>query len=483
MAGIRRLFEANRFRELLFGLEPKSWVARSALHGVRVGYLTYREFLRDFCWERAAALTFTTIVSLLPIAVLTLSVFGLFVEDAELQRSVDNFVDERLDQVFPPADSEAPPFYLAAATADEKVDPEEIRGLLHTWVGRYATGANFRVDVMNNLVAIGTLVLASLALLVSVERVFNRIWNVPGTRNYFQRFVTFWMILTTSPLLVALNFYVDSLTGEGTDIRQLMEEFGVVDFFYGLAVPAAISCAAFTVANLFLPKARVRFFPAVIGGSFSGLLWLALKANFYLYIGRAIEMRSFYGSLAVVPIFLFFLYLTWLITLAGGELSFAVQNYRRLARAQTATARARRFSAPFAGLVVLERLLKHFSRESEPPRAEALVPELDLSNEELEPILAALLESHVLAESAGGGWTFASDPASVSLDRVVERLSALDFRDETSEPLTEDLSVRAHARARDAYLATFRGKTVADLRPPQGPVLAPEPGRLSPESR
>jgi len=353
-----------------------------------------------------------------------------------------------------------------------------LRTFVNTWVERYVSSAIFRADLTNNLVAIVTLIIASLALLVSTERVFNRIWKVPGTRSYLQKFVTFWMILTTSPLLGAATFLVDRYTREGTPIDFYMKRFGILDFVYGFLVPLTTSCLAFTFANLFLPKSRVRWIPAMAGGCFSGVLWLVLKSNFYFYTQRAIEMQSFYGSLAIVPIFLVFVYLTWLVILAGGELSYTVQHYCRLVRAQIVHGRASRFSPPFLALFVLDRILEAYSSGAPIPAIDSVADELDLETEELGPVVNCLVDQGVLVECADEPlrWTLMRDPASVPLDEVIERLLALEFREEDPQDrptAANDVFAGLHTAAREAYLAVFEGRRLSDLRrSPEGPFTA-----------
>ncbi len=507
---------AAKFHESFFRGSGPANLPRSLVYGLRVAYLTYREFIRDLCWDRAASLTFTTIISLLPIAVLTLSVFGLFVEDQKLKTYVKVFVHGRLEAIFqdaPPAKNggpvpepepaspeqpdpgpqvDAPPAENGGPVPEpEPVPPERSRGgvpgdlktFVNAWVERYVSGAIFRADPINNVVAIVTLIIASLALLVSMERVFNRIWKVPGTRSYLQKFITFWMILTTSPLLVAATFLIDQYTKEGTVIDLYMKQFGILDFVYGSLVPLTISCLAFTFANLFLPKSRVKWIPAMAGGCLSGALWLVLKSNFYFYTQRAIGMQSFYGSLAIVPIFLVFVYLTWLVILAGGELSYTVQHYRRLVRAQFVHGRASRFSPPFLGLFVLDRILGAYSSGAPIPAIDAVADELDLETEELGPVVNCLVEQGVLAECADEPlrWTLMRDPASVPLDEVIARLLALEFREEDPQdrpPAAHDVFAGLHTAAREAYLGAFEGRRLSDLRrSPEGPFMVTADGR------
>lgn len=378
---------------------------------LRTFYLAYREFRQDFCFERAAALTFTTIVSLLPLAVLFLSILSRFLKEEELQ----NFVRGKVLTYFTTAD---------------------IQPVMEKWVHENIRTVNFQPGVGLDLLALTALIVSAMALLVSSERVFNRIWKLRGTRNYFQKFVVFWMILTTSPVLVGASFFIDSYIGrEGTVIHNLMENHLAVKALYGFLVPIIISCSAFTLMNLFLPYTEVRFFPALLGGCIAGLLWEGLKNGFYIYFGRAAALQTFYESMAAVPIFLFFVYLTWVIILWGGEVSFANQNLRALIRIHLHRQRGGKYSQFFLGLFLLDRLVKSFERGEPVPTLLEVAGRLDLQPEEFQPAVAKLVDFGILVDSPGADgrplrYVLSRSPGTIYLKEIAAGLMALEAREE-----------------------------------------------------
>ena len=96
------------------------------------------------------------------------------------------------------------------------------------WIRENISLDKFKTQVSGNLLALVALVISALALLVTAERVFNGIWNVARARHYFQKFVAFWVILTTSPVLIAFSIQI-----HGTEIR-----------FYEFFMPALLSSTA-----------------------------------------------------------------------------------------------------------------------------------------------------------------------------------------------------------------------------------------------
>ena len=150
---------------------------------VRAMYLAYREFRYDLCWERAATLSFATVLSLLPIAVLFANLLSLpKITEGLRDFLLDDFIPWMLPQI-----------------------DEEMLAAIRERVEAFMQPDKFQLGTGSNLVALIALLVAGGGLLISAERIFSLLWKVRSTRNYFQKFVAFWVILTTSPLLIALS--------------------------------------------------------------------------------------------------------------------------------------------------------------------------------------------------------------------------------------------------------------------------------------
>ncbi len=451
---------------------------RFGVRSLRTIYLAYREFIADFAWERAAALTFVTIISLLPITVLILNLFSIFWSDQDLRTYVKDKVDEYVFQVdlteekevVPEAPSEPEsPTNSESSEAESSSNEPSIQDVIHSWIDRSISRDMLQVNVQNNLKALITLVLSALALLVSGERVFNRIWKVEGTRTYFQKFVAFWMILTTSPLLVTATFFVEGLAGEGSAVGSFLKTYHLQEALYGFIVPILIGWVAFSLIYLLLPMTQVKILPALIGGGFSSISFFLLrKYLFKPYFYQAMKLEAFYDSLATIPIFLVFVYVAWIIILAGGELTYAIQNHDQLLRTHRLRRAAERYSAIFLGLFCLERIMKAFYQGAESPSRVDLAEELNVHPEELQPVLGSLCEMGVLAESAQSGdplYLPTKSPEATPLRDAVENLLLLGQREElqSQRSASQIPEVQIHRQSRDAYLSYFDGKFLSDL--------------------
>lgn len=217
-------------------------------------------------------------------------------------------------------------------------------------------------DVLNNLnqqvaqvsfksigaVGLVLLIWAALALVATVEDSFNTVYRAPRGRPYHMRIAIYWAAITLGPVLIMLSMW---LTGQVTDWATSIAEFGGVLpaegaddpaavpsllITFGAAVLAVLSRLAAFLATwvlvfllyVLMPNTSVRLRAAIIGSFVAALLWEAAKAAFAFYLERAVGYSALYGSLGLIPLFLFWLYLTWLIILFGLELTYTLQHLR-----------------------------------------------------------------------------------------------------------------------------------------------------------
>lgn len=208
------------------------------------------------------------------------------------------------------------------------------------------------------------LIWAALALVVTVEDCFNSIYRSDRGRSWHMRVAIYWAIITLGPVLIMLSMWLAGEVTEWIDgiapVNQPPAEQAPVDpspagaspadpvpaeppsavqmyFAVGvawvLAVLGRLAAFAATWGLLFLlyvlmPNTSVRLRSAVVGSFVAALLWEGAKAAFAFYVERAVGYSALYGSLGLIPLFLFWLYLTWLIILFGLELTYTLQHMR-----------------------------------------------------------------------------------------------------------------------------------------------------------
>ena len=293
----RRVSELLRLR--IWDPDPPrvSPLQRFAFRQLRVAVIFIRGLTSGRIQLHASGLTYTTLLSLGPILVLALSVIQGF---GALEGLQDKLEDLLIDNLSPGSQ-------------------DQVRAWLYKFFDSVRSGA-FRG--ISALVLVGGVI----GLLMSLERAFNDIWGVHRGRSVFQRISTYTTLVVLGPLLVGVSV---SLTAslETSALRSWVESLSPVSAYLsqvGLKlVPALCTGLAFTLLYAVMPNVRVRLRAALPAGLVAGVLWELTKHGYGAYIKTASHYGTFYGSLAAVPFFLIWVYVSWLVVLFGGQLAFA----------------------------------------------------------------------------------------------------------------------------------------------------------------
>lgn len=325
----------------------------------------------DNAQEMAAALTYRTIFGLIPVVVLALLVFrafgGLEAVGSDLQSQFYEYMgwDFRVaprEAVEPggaesvaatqPAGSAAStpatqpavaPEAAAAATQPSELDAQRAQAKA---LNKILADLNEQVADVNftsiGLVGIAILVWAALSLVVTVEQCFNRVFDCEVGRSWSMRVAIYWAAITLGPVLLMLSIWLTSqVTGWidqlpamigvpapwGGDISQpfvnmLQSVLNVLS--YGAALVA--TWILFVLLYVLLPNTRVKVRAAIIGAFVAAALWETGKWAFGLYVENAVGYSALYGALGLIPLFLLWLYVTWLIVLLGLALTYTLQS-------------------------------------------------------------------------------------------------------------------------------------------------------------
>jgi membrane protein len=268
------------------------------------------------------------------------------------------------------------------------------------------------------------------------------------------------MGLTLGPLLLASSITVAATARSwlaGTDARFLATAAGVL-----------LTCAFFTVLYVIVPVTKVRLLPAVAGGLAAGISWEVAKWGYAALVGKIFRYHAIYGSVAAVPIFILWLFVSWSILLFGARLVYVVQNAAAVfAGAPHPGTRAGR--EILAGQVALE-VARAFDRGALPPDEAEVASRLGASPDDVDDLVAILRKAGVLVTVADGGLV----PA-----RPLERITLEDVR---RAVLGEELPggrgpVAAEVRAVEAQAAErLAGVTLLDLcNRERGPAPDPVP--------
>lgn len=283
----------------------------------------------------------------------------------------------------------------------------------------------------------------------SVEEAYNQLWNVPVRRSFAMRVVIFYAMLTLVPVLIAYGFH---LTGE---LRATVD-IGLL----ARATPAVLTAVAFAGAIKALPDTDVRWGPAVVGGGCSAVMFEVAKGGFGAYtdlLGTEDAAAAVYGSLALFPIFLLWLYVLWWIVLFGVELAYVAQRFPDLraaeARRHAHESLAGRHADVFFALRCLAPIVGTYVAGGGPVRESTITRDVAAEPAQVRAALDTLVQVGVLVESAAG-YLPAVPPGQIALGEVVRRYRA---RTRPAGAVTDDEGLA------DTLLAQHGGEPLADV--------------------
>jgi membrane protein len=258
---------------------------------------------------------------------------------------------------------------------------------------------------------IGVIFLAvtAFAMLVTVEKALNNIWRVRQPRRGISSFLLYWAILSLGPLLLGVGFVVSTYI---TSLSMISGPDAVIGAKALLRLtPLMSSVAAFTLIYASVPNTRVPLKNALLGGVFAAVLFEIAKALFGLYVRLFPGFQLIYGAFATVPLFLLWVYLSWLIVLFGAELACNLGSSRHW----------RRRALP--RLLVMLGLLRMFHDAQ--VRGEVLrlndVHALGwrLPEDEWDEIVEFLENELLICRASGGGWVLCRDLGQYSLHQLL----------------------------------------------------------------
>ncbi len=259
----------------------------------------WRHFREDRNLEAAGALSYTSMLALVPLMAVTLGVISAF-------PVFDHWADEMESYIFAN-------FVPAAG--------DVIQEYLQEFVGRTA-----------ELTGAGTafLIATAILLMATIEKSLNRIWRVNSGRRPINTLVVYWAVLTLGPLLMgaslALTSYLAALPMLAPEIVRGALQGAILNL-----APFLVALVGFTLVFIIVPNRQVRWHHALAGALISALLFEAAKRGFVLYVTNFPTYERLYGALATIPLFLIWIYVSWVVVLLGASVAAALTtfNYRR----------------------------------------------------------------------------------------------------------------------------------------------------------
>jgi membrane protein len=244
------------------------------------------EVQRAQVFMAASSLAYTTILSFIPLLAVSFAIFQMF---GGLHRAFDLLE----------------PFIVSNLAAG-------VSAQVTSNIEKFINNVHSTTVGVGGLIA---LIFTNMTLLSSVERVINRIWNVPIRRSLIQRITGYWIFLTLAPLALSISLGI-----AGSHSLPVSRFFpnGLGTFF--------ITTAILTWAYKFIPDTKVSMLYSSLSGMLTASCFSVARIAYHLYTSRILSYNHIYGSLSAVPILLLWVYIVWLIILLGAAFCAAIQR-------------------------------------------------------------------------------------------------------------------------------------------------------------
>ncbi len=309
---------------------------------MRIIVLAARGFSNDKVMLRASALTFYSLLSIIPVAAIAFAIAKGFGLDQTLEQLITNEFQ---------AHQEVLNWLLLNA-----------RNALDETRGVYIAG-------------VGMIILfwSVLSLLDDIEDSFNHIWQIKSSRLWYRKFTDYLTIMLIAPIFIILSSSITVFIS--TELADFMSRAPILDFFKPVIsflvkfIPYFLSWITLTILFIVMPNAKVKFVPALISGIVAGtvlqvLQWLYIDLQFGIT-----KLSAIYGSFAAVPLFIIWLQSSWIIVLLGAELAFANQNISRY-EDESKALNISNYQKRALVLMILHLIIRNFSTGEKPISAE-----------------------------------------------------------------------------------------------------------------
>lgn len=365
-----------------------SAVRASGRRLIDLGIYVEKRFRADGAFNMASSLSYSSLLSLVPLLAIGLAILAAF-------PVFDQVRDELQANVF------------------RAVVPE-VGEQVQRYVGAYVKNAG-------KLTAAGVVGLATSAImvLVAIESSLNRIFRVATARTTISRVLVYWTALTLGPLLLGASFSISAWLYAASDIASQARLGGITRLLTHIA-PTGLLMLTFGLMYLAVPNRRVQVADAMTGGVAAGIAFAVLRWVFSLYVVNAKSYQSIYGAVALVPIFLFWMYVSWMVVLFGAELAAALPEWR-LARHDLGGHLPPRRRLAIA-LTVLAALLDESRRAGKGRSRVQLLQVVGEAEREFLAVLECLCRDGYAVRTAAGRYVLGRDLTAVTLADVVHLL-------------------------------------------------------------
>lgn len=336
---------------------------------LRIIIVAARGFEKDKIQLRASALTFYSLLSIIPVAAIGFAIAKGFSLDQNLKQLI--------------------------------IDKFKSEPMILNWLLENATGAIEKTRG-GYMAGVGVIILfwAVMLLINNIESSFNHIWQVRSSRVWYRQFTDYLTIMIIAPIFLILSAGITGFII--TTLPDYMSNAPILDFFKPVVtflvkfIPYILTWISLTILFIIMPNAKVKFAPAVIAAVIAGTIlqiiqWLYIDLQFGIT-----KLNAIYGSFAAVPLFIIWLQSSWTIVLLGAEISFANQNVARYDMESEALNISNHQKRVIL-IMIMQMIIRNFSLGEKPVSAEDISLNLKIPARLALEILQDLTSANLLS--------------------------------------------------------------------------------------
>jgi membrane protein len=372
-----------------------SWIKVFLLRQLRILFLVISRFVKDRLPVRASALVYATLLSIVPMLAVMFSLLKGFGYHSELEPFLKRILEPLGDK------------------AVQMIVPTIVNFVANASVA--ALGAFGFVFFL----------LSSISIINNMERAFNDVWRVKRTRSIHRRIGDYLSVLILGPVLVFGILAITASFQNYTLVRRI-GEIPFVEILANRSAPFIASWVVFCFLYVFIPNTKVRFLSAIYGALIAGTLWQAMNyvfANFIVTAYQSGAKAALYASFAVFPLFLLWLFYSWIVVLLGAELAYVHQNLNKVVWEEHRKPMSWRMEESLALKIMLIVSQKFCQGEKGPSKTD-LADHLNVPEHTVDRILSTLVDLELVNDTGRKDirYTPAKCLEGLSLSEIIENL-------------------------------------------------------------
>lgn len=387
---------------LLAALQNRLYQQAPERHGISGAFLkalaVFLAVVRDLAFGqlmlRATSLVYTTLLSIVPVLALTFSVSKAFGVHGQIEPALQRFM--------------------------EPLGPKGAE--ITTNIMRFID--NMHVGVLGS-VGLGMLLFTAVSTILKIESSINTIWHVKTMRPLSQRISYYLCVMLLGPILVVSALGLNATLASSHLVQMIIsvEPFGHLAVLAGRLLPYVLVIGLFLFLYLFMPNTRVRLLPALTSALVAGICWQSAGWAFARFVAGSTQYAAIYSSLAILIIFMIWLYVSWIVVLVGASVGFYMQHTECLMAPPGEEPHLSAQSQDQLALAIMQALGERYLQGNAALRTEELAQRFHTPGYAIDGILDALAAHGIVVrvdKSEPAAWMPGRDLSNITPWQVLE---------------------------------------------------------------